>query len=410
MRTLSQLVPMLLVVSAASTVAAQSPYETPPVLKASDLAPQTMLRGPHFTVYQDVATTDLMTHFIIRSDYGVFDAHGRDVLAIRVVEVGALDQLARTSKTDEFVSAVKNAAVRPVAAAANMAEHPMDTVKGAPAAVGRFFDRVQLGAKSITQSSKSSGTTTADTAQRIGSVTADVLGYEEERRALAKKLGVDPYTTNHVLAGKLDDMAWVAFSGRLGLNVVESVVVPFSFALSATSATNDLIWDTKPADLLNLDAQKLRTLGIADADVQALLQNRWYSLTMLTSLVNGLEALAGVSGLDQVVQFAELAPSEDRARLVVSAVQMLAREQTSTHALVQIAAPGPLVARTRAGGILIPVPLDYVPWTERVATFAQRPDLRAKDRTAWIRGIASPRTKSELTAAGWTIREDPLPH
>jgi hypothetical protein len=241
-------------------------------------------------------------------------------------------------------------------------------------------------------------------------VTADVLGYEEERRALAKKLGVDPYTTNHVLAGKLDDMAWVAFSGRLGLNVVESVVVPFSFALSATAATNDLIWDTKPADLLNLDAQKLRTLGIADADVQALLQNRWYSLTMLTSLVNGLEALAGVRGLDQVVLFAELAPSEDRARLVVNAVQMLAREQTATHSFVQVAAPGPLVARTSTGGILIPVPLDYLPWTERVATFAQRPDLQAKDRTAWIRGIASPRTKAELTATGWTLREDPLPH
>src|SRR5262249_35594213 len=136
----------------------------------------------------------------------------------------------------------------------------------------------------------------------------------------------------------------------------------------------------------------------------------WYSLTMLTSLANGLEALAGVSGLDQVVLFAELAPSEDRARLVVNAVQMLAREQTATHALVQVAAPGPLAARPRAGRVLIPVALDYLPWTERVAMFSQRPDLRTKDRTAWIRGIVSPRAKAELTAAGWTIREDPLPH
>ena len=66
-------------------------------------------------------------------------------------------------------------------------------------------------------------------------MTADVLGYEQERRALAKRLGVDPYTTNHVLSEKMNDLAWVAFSGRVGLNTVGAVVVPFSMAISATS-------------------------------------------------------------------------------------------------------------------------------------------------------------------------------
>src|SRR5262245_14365096 len=248
------LVFMILTLVLVQTAAAQPAFETPPVLKASDLAPPAMLKGPHFTVDDDVPTTDLLTRFIIRSDYGVFEAHGRDMLAIRVVEVGALDQLAKTSKTKEFVGALKTSAARPVTAAVNMAEHPVDTVKSAPAAVGRFFDRVQLGAKSLTQPSK--GTTadkTVETTKRIGSVTADALGYEQERRALAKRLGVDPYTTNHVLAAKLDDIAWVTFSGRLGVSVVETIVVPFSFALTATSATNDLVWDTKPADLLNQD-------------------------------------------------------------------------------------------------------------------------------------------------------------
>jgi len=91
---------------------------------------------------------------------------------------------------------------------------------------------------------------------------------------------------------------------------------------------------------------------------------------------------------------------------------MLAGEEAATHALVQVAAPGPLVARTRTGGVLIPVALDFLPWTEQVALFSQRPDLRAKDRTVWLTGAASPRTKQELTAAGWMVRKNsqyPLP-
>lgn len=183
--------------------------------------------------------TNLLTRFVVRSDFGVFQAPGRGLLGIRVLEVGALDELERTSKTEEFVKAAGRAVARPVKAAANMAMHPVDTVKGAPAAVGRFFDRVQLGAKHIAGAAKDDNSTAEQAAavtKRVGSTTADVLGYEEERRALAKRLGVDPYTTNHVLSEAMDDLAWVAFSGRVGLNVVVSVVVPYSMAISATSS------------------------------------------------------------------------------------------------------------------------------------------------------------------------------
>ena len=85
-----------------------------------------------------------------------------------------------------------------------------------------------------------------------------MLGWEEERRALAKRLGVDPYTTNVVLAEQLSDFAWVTFSGRVGLNLLVAVVVPFSTLLTATSITNDMVWDLKPVDVLKADAEKPR--------------------------------------------------------------------------------------------------------------------------------------------------------
>src|SRR5215510_6938621 len=121
----------------------------------------------------------------------------------------------------------------------------------------------------------------------------------------------------------MNDLAWVAFSGRVGLNTVIAVVVPFSMAISATSITNDMVWDMKPADLLNLDEKKLKEIGIPADRTTALIHNQWYSITALTSLVNSLESLkGGVAGRDQVVAFAAAAANEDRARLIVAAVDM----------------------------------------------------------------------------------------
>jgi hypothetical protein len=411
----TMLVAMTLLLSSAGSAAvawAQSGFEERPILKASDLAPPPMLKGPRFTVDDRVPVANLLPHFVVRSDFGVFEAQGRNMLAIRVVEVGALDQLEKTSKTEEFLRATGSAAARPVKAAANMVMNPVDTVKGAPAAVGRFFDRVELGTKRTAGAAKGEGTTadkTAAVTKRVGGVTADVLGYEEERRALAKRLGVDPYTTNRVLSEKMNDLAWVAFSGRVGLNTVVAVVVPFSMAISATSITNDMVWDMKPADLLTLDEKKLKDMGVSEDRVAALLQNQWYSITALTSLVDSLESLASVKGRDQVVTFAAAAGTEDRARLIVEAVGMLARHHATVEPLVQVSAPGPIVARTKAGALLVPVPLDYVPWTAPVAKFAGRPDLKVKERTVWLTGTLSPRAKREFAAAGWTVREEPAP-
>jgi hypothetical protein len=42
-----------------------------------------------------------------------------------------------------------------------------------------------------------------------------------------------------VLAQKLTDVAWVAFSARLGVNTLMSVAVPGSTLISLTSITSD---------------------------------------------------------------------------------------------------------------------------------------------------------------------------
>jgi hypothetical protein len=51
--------------------------------------------------------------------------------------------------------------------------------------------------------------------------------------------------------------------------------------------------------------------------------------------------------------------------------------------------------------------VDYVSWTERIASFAKSPDfLAVPQRTLWISGQMSSRAKRDFETLGWTLRID----
>jgi hypothetical protein len=384
-------------------------FEPSPVLKASDLAVPELLKGPRFTVDSRVPVKGFLAHFTIRSEYGLFEAHGLHMLQVRVREIHALGQLEGMSKTKEFLEAAGRAVARPVTSTVNMLVHPVDTVKGLPGGVERLFDRIKLGGEQVVAAAsapeKSGEERVADVTERVGSITVTALGYEKERRDLAKGLGVDPYTTNAVLSKKLDDMAWVAFSGRFGIQTAMAVVVPYSVAMSAATITNTTVYDTPAGDLVNSARAVFAGTGATEGQVQALMKNRLYSLSVLTALADGLRRLQGLQGLPAVVQFAAVAKTEDEARLAAAAVNVLARYHETVAALAHVSAPGPILGHTAAGTLVAAAPVDYVAWTERAARFAERDDLKAPERILWLSGRTSPRAQKELEARRWKLFE-----
>jgi hypothetical protein len=116
--------------------------------------------------------------------------------------------------------------------------------------------------------------------------------------------------------------------------------------------------------------------------------------------------LQGVPGRDAVVALAANAASEDQAHFIAEAMQMLVRYQTTAEPLDTVTAQGTVTARTRRGAVVVPAPVDYVAWTQRVAEFARRSDLKASERSVWLTGQMSSRARRELTTAGWRVHED----
>lgn len=381
---------------------AQAPFETPPVFTASNLAPANLLAGQGFKVDSQVPVEGFLDRFTIRADVGLFEAHGRSVLTIRVGEVKALQRLKAVSDTEEYLKAVGQAGARPILSAVNMLAHPVDTITGLPSGVERMFGRVGLGVQTIWAAAHDPGQSAL---AETGKTTAVVLGYEAERRKLAKELGVDPYTSNPELRHRLDDVAWVRFAGRLTVNLPIAALAPASTVISATSWVNNVIYDTPAGDLIVLNEKKLQAMGVPESTLKAFMGNQWLTLSLKTSLVGALERLSDVPGRADVIAFASNAISEDQARFVVGAMEMLARYHETVTPITMIQPLGPIVGQIGSGGIVIPAPVDYVAWTQRVAELSRRPDLNAVQRTALLSGKMSPLAKRQFGAAGWTVRE-----
>jgi hypothetical protein len=410
--TITVLAILVSIVMGSAVTHAQAPaagYETEPVLNAKDLAVPELLQGPHFTVDPKVPVRGFLERFTIRSQYGTFEAHGLHMLPIRVNEVEAIAKLDDLSKTQEFAEAAGKAIARPVTSTVNMLVHPVETITGFPDGVARLFDRIKLGSERVYQAAtapgQSGGERAEEASKRVGMATITALGFQKERRDLAKSLGVDPYTTNEVLAKKLTDTAWVAFSGRFLIQTATSILVPYSMAMSAVTITNSTIYDTPAADLVNNATVIFGETGASDAQVQALVQNPQYSLTNLTALAMGIQRLQGVPGRDAVVIFAAAARTQDETRFVAGAVNMLARYHEAVAPIAQVSAPGPILGRTVGGTLVVPAPVDYIAWTERVARFSQRPDIQAPEHVGFVSGRLSPLAQKEFTKRGWKMYE-----
>src|SRR5216684_3042532 len=399
--------------TAVAQTAAQ--FETPPTLRAQELAPATLLKGNGFHVDEEVPTDGLTAHFTLRSDVGTFKADGLEMLRIRVAEIPAIVELTQTSKTKVFAQALAANAAAPVAAAGQMVMHPVDTVKGLPAGVGRFFGRVGLGAQRIKEAAtepeeSSAGEKAGQVATRALQTTRDVLGYEQERRGLAKKLHVDPYTTNPILAKQLDDFALVAFRAHVGVTTAMSVFISGSMAITATRVVSAWVYDTPRADLIVQNQKKLKEMGVPDESIAAFMRNAAFPLSVQTAFVENLSHLSDVPGSVDVVKLANTAESEDQARFLADIVSMLAHYHQTHTPITKITATGTVIGWDRNGAIVVEAPVDYVSWTPRIAHFAHRPDLAAPTRSAWLSGQMSPLAKKNFQALGWIIHEKTKPY
>lgn len=410
-----------------------APYEPPPVLSAADLLPAEALAGPHHRVVDAVPSDGFLTRFTIESDFGAFEATSPALALTRIREIAALAELGHLETEDLAKDGFEHSADRLKDSFQNLAEDPEGTLKGIPRGVGRFFDRVGRAAKTGYQTiqdrraepdeptavlpgpgSRLPGAPATESqpaddqpnsaevgAKLAGRTAADIFGYSEQRREIAKQLDVDPYTDNPVLARRLDEVAWAAFSGGLGVTALKALV-PASNLVTVTSSASNWVWETSPGDLRVSNEQALLGLGASSDDVDRLLRHPFFTTSLRTRLVKALDSMPGVADRAAVMPLALSVTSTGQARFVVESAEMLARINAAELRVDRLFLDGTLIARS--GDILVvPAPVDAMSWNAQLHGFAERVAGQSGERRMYVRGGATPLAQEQLAALGWTL-------
>jgi len=394
----------LAVVTPCLLAATLPPVESMPTLDAVTLAPAGLLNGAGYTVDATVPVVGYMGQFTLRAPAGTFKADGTEMLAIRISELATIAQLGQLSQTGVFADALAASAAKKHAAIGQVVANPVATIEGVPAGVDRFFQSatttLSRATGSIDGSNSSQAASTVDAAM-------DLLGVNEAKRKIAKRVGADPYTTNPVLAKQLDDLAQAAFAGDVAIDAALAASTSgVATAISATTTVSNLVWDRPPEDIRTINERKLAAMGVGPDTVRAFVTNRWFTPTLSVPFVENLEQMPVAKGRGAVVTLASTVVSEDEARFMFNAVAMARKVNTERDPVVALDLDDRiLVVRTRDGRIEVPAPVDYIVWTEPVRAFAERKDLKGPRRNVLVTGIASAPAREGLQATGWTFQE-----
>jgi hypothetical protein len=157
-------------------------------------------------------------------------------------------------------------------------------------------------------------------------------------------------------------------------------------------------------------ANEKRLISLAPAaspeELSIFLRNPAFTPTTQTLFVDQLESLPVSRGRESLVRLAGEMENYDQARFLIAAIGLLTAYHERIAPLSFVESRGSLgVGLTSAGLLFLPIPVDYLAWTDRLVEFGGRSDLHASRREILITGETTSRTRQELLARGWVLRE-----
>ena len=393
----------ILVAASPSVLAQTAGFENEATLQYSSFAGLPPRVGSDYQVVESVPVSGYYGQFTLKTEFGDIHADGEGLLKQRIKEIQPTIELQKMSTSKVFTDALGQSVKGGAASIGQAVAHPVNTVKNVPAGIGRFFKSVE---KTV------SGVTSTDGDGSQSAAVADAFGVNKAKRALAEKVGVDPYTTNPYLAKRLDSLANAAVAGGISVDVVLAVSTGgAAMIVSTTKTVSNLAWSLPPEDVRKRNDEELAAIGADSASRSKLLGNRWYTPTMALSFVEAMKNLDVREGASSFAELAAGAQSEIEARFYISQLRLARRFADEGNAIASMTTRGRIGAFiTEKKGLFVPAALDYLTWTkEAQATIEAHEDPRPSSRTVWFTGKASPKAAEEIRRAGWIARFDVAP-
>jgi hypothetical protein len=380
--------------------------EAPPVFRASQRLPASLLRGPNHGVEERVQNDGFMNHYRISSRFGSFQAQSDAELAKRVSEINAIDTLARIEVSDEFAKGLKAAGGNVVEGATSLVTSPVSTVSSDISGVGTLFRRA---GDSLVGDPKS---------EHEDGALKSITGVSQAKRDLAASLGVDVYSSNRALQEALNRVARGLAVGNLTASAALAAVgggVGTAITVTKTTASmNEVLRTTPPVDLRRRNREMLEGMKINSDVVDLYLGNTVISPTHQSRFVQDLSGLSGAGGRMVPVKLAVRTASDDVAFFRQRQMRMYASYHATVGALERFVPLGDFAAAvTRDGKLVFMLPTDHLAWTgdlaagtDAVMLAVGQQSLDSQPRELWLGGSLSPAARAAIEARGWRVEED----
>lgn len=412
--------------------------EEEPLVDAASLVQPALLSGPGFSVDTRAELRGYMAHFLIDTPLGPLQADSVEILAEREAELPAIEALDKVTRSDAFLRAAGNRIGATAKALAQIVSHPVDSVLGIPAGVARYFgqrlDKIGTQAQALSdRTAKTLGNdgnpypvdagpmTDAREDRKpeekprkhwYSKITREAerevkrqLKYNQVKRELAGRLGIDPYTGNPYAQERLSALAWVGSAGDFGAgSALGTIGGVGANVLTQGGRINDIVWKLAPDDLRARNRERLQAHCRDELLIRQFLRRGAFSPTLQTAFADALDALQPAEGCDALLELGMTAGSDLEARFVVNALRLVIAhlgERAHRGSLRTIGAGFAYVASD--GEFVLPLPVDRLSWTDEVRRFLDRAEFRVRNRTVLIGGDASLAARRGLTERGWNI-------
>jgi hypothetical protein len=376
--------------------------QTPPIaLKASDELSNDLISGPNYKVEQSVINDGLINTYRLSTDYGPLQLESTALLKERINELLALRHMEELKGSNVFKDALKEGAKASFRTAKGLVTKPVDTVSGIATGVGRWFSDVKRSVSSD------------DPHQENALKTA--LGYSSVKRKFAYEYKIDPYTNYEPVQKRLSELSQSAFAGGITTKVAFGAVKKTAGTVLRITGTADtmrkLVRDKSPAELEDINTNKLLAMGVSRNNTKHFLNNPNYSPQEATLLVGALESMRNVSDRNKFVAAASFADEESVARFMRLRAQMMASYSTLISPVSKIIdINGTPFLKTTKGVVVGLFPLDYVAWTgalyqkeKTVSDFIENV-LHIKSKELWVTGRIDSIARRALESRGWKVK------
>ncbi len=412
-------------------VLAAGGYEKIHDLKASEQLPAKILKTDYYQIAPIVKSNGFLNIYTIKSEFGDYQATGNLSLLVLLRELYALQELKNLSKTKVFAEAAANSATGSVEAMFHVATNPVETVKGVPGGVSRLFKRSKDTAGAVYDGGKDVAGEAADYVtgsdgekgaegeddKNLGETAVDTTGKAADwyfgvtagQRKWAKKLGVDPYTSNELLQNALREVSKIDRAGSFAVRLAPIPRIPGS---NYVSLANNAIWNLSYEELLEQNVVKLTELGISEATIKDFLENQSFSPLMQTYLIAAILQLENVKNRNILIELASTKDTEDFARFYLETVVLMTWFDSQKEKLSEVNSFGETpYSIDKKNRLILILPVDYLFWTEELAVMATKMTSKVNkenkgEKVAIFLGDISPLSETGMKNLGWNVEDE----